>query len=442
VGYVISATFLVAIVVRQPGMAGGGNLTWVVVGLAAAPAVIWWDRLARRAGDVRALLAAYAVQIVSFLLPLFFEGLAAALLGAVLYGATFIGIVGLTLAYVGRHEPANPARAMARLTLSYGAGQILAPAVAGQIAQHTGSYQGALWMAAGLMALGMVLLVLLDRQQRRLARRSPLSDRQARTGAHTQGSPIAPDAPDGAGAPMKGPHEDPHPRPVDRPVPAGPVLRPELAGAEHPVGPVPGPDAGAGAAGLDPAGRHGGDLRPVPVLHRRQQAHLLMESRRFTKELQAQRQLADQAEASRFTELQTRLEAGGQLEQGARGPSSACRPSRTRRCASSAPTWPRWKTSWTAHWPAWADAGLGCRFTTRYSSGRLGRAHALAALPPPFSSLAAHVAGSHLSKSRMELVPLPLQPTPGDCTMTRNAAPQARAAPRCRRHGPPDPPGR
>lgn len=48
-----------------------------------------------------------------------------------------------------------------------------------------------------------------------------------------------------------------------------------------------------------------------------QQAHLLMESRRFTKELQAQRQLADQAEASRFTELQTRLDAlVTRLEQG------------------------------------------------------------------------------------------------------------------------------
>ena len=33
----------------------------------------------------------------------------------------------------------------------------------------TGSYQGALWMAASMMALGMVLLGLLDRQQRRLA---------------------------------------------------------------------------------------------------------------------------------------------------------------------------------------------------------------------------------------------------------------------------------
>ncbi|KAB0583069.1 LapA family protein [Ideonella dechloratans] len=51
-----------------------------------------------------------------------------------------------------------------------------------------------------------------------------------------------------------------------------------------------------------------------------QQAYLLMESRRFTKELQAQRQLADQAEASRFTELQTRLEAlVAQLEQGRQG---------------------------------------------------------------------------------------------------------------------------
>ena len=51
-----------------------------------------------------------------------------------------------------------------------------------------------------------------------------------------------------------------------------------------------------------------------------QQAHLLMESRRFTKELQAQRQLADQAEASRFTELQTRLDAlVTRLEQGHQG---------------------------------------------------------------------------------------------------------------------------
>jgi hypothetical protein len=50
------------------------------------------------------------------------------------------------------------------------------------------------------MALGMVLLGLLDRQQRRLAAIAPLSDRQARTGAHTQGPRSLRITPDGAGA--------------------------------------------------------------------------------------------------------------------------------------------------------------------------------------------------------------------------------------------------
>jgi hypothetical protein len=50
------------------------------------------------------------------------------------------------------------------------------------------------------MALGMVLLGLLDRQQRRLAADRALSDRQARTGAHTQGSRSPRITPDGAGA--------------------------------------------------------------------------------------------------------------------------------------------------------------------------------------------------------------------------------------------------
>ena len=46
------------------------------------------------------------------------------------------------------------------------------------------------------------------------------------------------------------------------------------------------------------------------------QARLLMEARRQSKELQAQRTLADQAEASRFTELRSYLEARlGALDQ-------------------------------------------------------------------------------------------------------------------------------
>jgi len=163
-GYVISATFIVAIVEKLPLLAGKGGWVWVIVGLAAAPSCFLWDRIANRLGQIPALLLAYGLQIVSILLPALSEGTAANLTSAVLYGGTFVGIVSLTLSIIGRCFPANPAKAMARLTLSYGVAQIVAPAMAGYIATATGSYQGALIVAAWVMAAGMLLLVALQRQ--------------------------------------------------------------------------------------------------------------------------------------------------------------------------------------------------------------------------------------------------------------------------------------
>jgi MFS family permease len=130
-GFVISATFTVAIVEREPALAGQGPLAWAMVGMAAMPAVFIWDLVARRVGDKRALLLAFGLQTLSVILPAMSGELWAALAGAVGYGATFIGIVSMTLALVGRRAPNNPGKAMAKLTLSYGAAQMLAPVVAG-----------------------------------------------------------------------------------------------------------------------------------------------------------------------------------------------------------------------------------------------------------------------------------------------------------------------
>lgn len=163
-GYVISATFIVAIVEKLPLLAGKGGWVWVIVGLAAAPSCFLWDRIANGLGQIPALLLAYGLQIVSILLPALSDGTTANLASAVLYGGTFVGIVSLTLSIIGRCFPANPAKAMARLTLSYGVAQIVAPAMAGYIATATGSYQGALIVAAWVMAAGMLLLVALQRQ--------------------------------------------------------------------------------------------------------------------------------------------------------------------------------------------------------------------------------------------------------------------------------------
>ena len=160
-GFVISATFTVAMVEREPALAGQGPWAWALVGLAAMPAVFVWDRVARRIGETRALLLALGLQTISVLLPAVSGSLAAAMAGAVGYGATFIGIVSLTLALVGRRSPHNPGKAMARLTLSYGAAQMIAPVVAGVMAQSTGTFRGALWLTAGVMAAGMALLATL-----------------------------------------------------------------------------------------------------------------------------------------------------------------------------------------------------------------------------------------------------------------------------------------
>ena len=85
----------------------------------------------------------------------------AVVFSAVLYGGTFIGIVSLMLTMVGKFYPTKPAKPMGKLTLSYGVAQIAAPAIAGNLAETSGTYNGSLYIAAAIMAVGMIFLVIL-----------------------------------------------------------------------------------------------------------------------------------------------------------------------------------------------------------------------------------------------------------------------------------------
>ena len=91
----------------------------------------------------------------------------AALVGAVGYGATFIGIVSLVLTMAGRYYPGRPAKMMGRMTLAYGSAQIVGPAVTGWLAGRFGSYEAGLYLAAAVMAIGTVLLLALKGVERR-----------------------------------------------------------------------------------------------------------------------------------------------------------------------------------------------------------------------------------------------------------------------------------
>ena len=158
IGFVVSVTFIVAIVDRLPGLQGRGAWVFMVMGLTAAPAVILWDRIARRLGDIDALILCSVLHIGGIVLPIG-GTLAAAMAGAVLFGATFIGLVSLVLSMAGRYYPTRPAKMMGRMTLTYGCAQILGPAATGWLAARSGgSYVAGLSMAAAVMVVGLLLL--------------------------------------------------------------------------------------------------------------------------------------------------------------------------------------------------------------------------------------------------------------------------------------------
>jgi predicted MFS family arabinose efflux permease len=167
VGFVIGATFIVAILEKLPMFTGNGGWVWVGVGLAAVPSTFLWDRVAKAIGPIPALILAYALHAICFALPVLSDAPLPNLISALIFGATFAGIVSLTLSIVGRRFPVNPAKAMARMTLINGVAQISAPVMAGYIASATGNYHDALIVTLVVMGLGLLLLRLLAREDRR-----------------------------------------------------------------------------------------------------------------------------------------------------------------------------------------------------------------------------------------------------------------------------------
>lgn len=158
-GYVITATFIVAFVERQPELAGMGAMSFVLVGLAAAPAVMVWDIIARHAGYLNALLLTLVLQVGGILLPVISPTLPVVFFSALLFGGTFIGSVSLVLTMAGRLYPTKPAKLMGKMTISYGSAQVIAPALTGMLAAKLGNYDLGLWIAGGFVVVGILLVV-------------------------------------------------------------------------------------------------------------------------------------------------------------------------------------------------------------------------------------------------------------------------------------------
>jgi predicted MFS family arabinose efflux permease len=161
IGYIVTGTFLVAIVDSTPGLQGIGADVWIVVGLAVIPSAILWATLAGRAGYARALTGAYVLQAIGIALPIA-GGAGAAFASAVLFGGTFAGITALTLTLGGHLETSRSARLIGMLTAVFGIGQMIGPVLGGVIAHRAQHFAPALVAAAICVLAGGMLMALLQ----------------------------------------------------------------------------------------------------------------------------------------------------------------------------------------------------------------------------------------------------------------------------------------
>jgi predicted MFS family arabinose efflux permease len=156
-GYVVTATFLVAIV-RQ---GGGGRVfeavVWMVAGLAGFPSTWFWQKLAARIGLYAAYAATCLIEVVGVAASVVVKGAAGPLIAGVLLGGTFIAITALGIQMGRLLAPRAPRRIFAVMTAAFGLGQIVGPVAAGLLAQASGNYTlASLMAAAALLASGVI----------------------------------------------------------------------------------------------------------------------------------------------------------------------------------------------------------------------------------------------------------------------------------------------
>ena len=115
-GYIITATFISAMVRSQPEIQSVEPVIWLAVGLAAIPSGALWDWIGRKIGVGKAFAVACLVEAAGVALSVLVINEPAILLSAVLLGGTFVGITALGLVKARELSKGDPRRDLGFMT--------------------------------------------------------------------------------------------------------------------------------------------------------------------------------------------------------------------------------------------------------------------------------------------------------------------------------------
>lgn len=155
-GYIVTATYLPLLVKTALPTLDAAHV-WAVFGLGAAPSCFLWHKLHQRIGTRNALLANLVLQAIGVALPAVSQSAASYLLSALLVGGTFMGTVTIAMPAAQRVARATGRNLLAAMTLVYGVGQILGPALAERLYASSQSFSSSLLAAAAALLVGALL---------------------------------------------------------------------------------------------------------------------------------------------------------------------------------------------------------------------------------------------------------------------------------------------
>lgn len=168
-GYVITATFIVALVRASAQLRPLEVSIWVVFGLAAAPSVALWMALAKRTDVFRTFAIVCGVEAAGVLASVLWLDAVGTIVAAVCVGGSFMGTTALGMLGARQLTTGDSRRPVALMTAGFGVGQMVGPTFAGLLHDASGSFLLPSLCAAA--SLGLASMLALRAGNSRAARR-------------------------------------------------------------------------------------------------------------------------------------------------------------------------------------------------------------------------------------------------------------------------------